>query len=223
MTQWQDQSGNGNTLGTIPGGALGPLVRTGVLRGGADLPQYGPTTAGNARIIDTTALPMFSNATGYTHYVITRAISPGANGDWAYDWPNGANNFGGIVLQEPGFSLGIAGLPAGHVGFQPDTLAAIDLGPTPVNTGLQLSPWGYYAVVQDPVKGTTVYGRSGNVLGANVAITANQCSGTLQIGVTSGGGYCDLLTPCYLFYLGVHSPGYIAGIFAYLAGNFGIN
>lgn len=160
-------------------------------------------------------LPGFSNANGYTQFLLTGGINSNPYGVRGFFWPSGANGLG-LIEQGPGFSF-FGGVPSGNLAVQ-DGAAGFDTG---ISTPLNQTSWSLWTLVSDGASNTTLY-RNG-VLGPKINTGVVGLSTQLVFGGPSAGPtFVCVFVSAYLLYTTQLTPVQIAGTYRWFKGHYGI-
>lgn len=166
-------------------------------------------------------LPGFSNANGYTQYLLVGGASAQAWCDYVLRWPAGANGLG-FLYQGPTFD----GKPGIYVNGDSAPGKIILLGTTGGKTTGIVTPtnqtvYDLWTLVSDGTSQTTVY-RNG-VLGPVVNTGAVGLATNLAFGgPSSGTSFVCSLVSSYILYTAQQTPGQIAGVRRWFRQHYGV-
>lgn len=168
------------------------------------------------------SLPSFSNANGYTQYLLAGGLNSNPDAVWGPRWPSGANGTG-LLFQGPTFDGSGGAIYFGDSAPGKIIVTSTNGGKTTgIVTPTNQVVYDLWTLVSDGSANTTLYrnGVKGPVINTGVVgLGTNLVFG----GPSSGLTFVCALISSYLLYTAQHTPGQIAGIHAWFRAKYGVS
>lgn len=166
-------------------------------------------------------LPGFSNANGYTQYLLVGGVNANPYGEFLFTWPSGVDGLG-LIYQGPTFNGGGGNL---YFGTAVPGNIVITHGSSGFDTGIvtptNQTVYDLWTLVSDGVSKTTVYrnGVAGPVLNTGVVgLATNLTFG----GPSAGTSFVCSYISSYILYTAQHTPSQIAGVRRWFRQHYGV-